>query len=97
MSDPPHTVTHMTIPTAPHPDRAPQPTAPAWASLQRVGHGRWRVSDRRRRIIGHVRAVHVDGGWRFVAERFNSATRAFREIGRFWSPDEALECLRFSV
>ncbi len=75
---------------------APAITAPAWARLMRVARDRWRVTDRAGRIVGHVHAVPTARGWRFAAERFSPAARAFRPIGEFWRPDEAMECLRYA-
>lgn len=74
----------------------PSVPAPAWARVDRVARGRWRVSDRSGRILGHVHAVLTERGWRFAAERFSVAARAFRALGEFWTPDEALECLRYA-
>jgi hypothetical protein len=75
---------------------APEVTSPAWARAQRVGRGRWRVTDRSGRILGHVHALAADAGWRFAAERYVAATRSFRRLGEFWSAEQALECLRYS-
>ncbi|MFJ6652509.1 hypothetical protein ACIQLJ_06920 [Microbacterium sp. NPDC091313] len=74
----------------------PEPVAPAWARLQRVGEGRWRLSHGSGLVIGHLSVRATDSGWRFAAERFDARARAFRRVGEFWSSDEALECLRLS-
>ena len=56
----------------------------------------WRVIDARGRVIGHIQA-HADGaGVRYRARRFHVATRAFRDLGEFWSADDAIDCLRFA-
>ncbi len=73
----------------------PELPAPAWARVQVVGRGRWRVTDRSGRVVGHVHRVATDRGWRYAAERFHIASRSFRRLGEFWTPDEALECLRY--
>jgi hypothetical protein len=64
--------------------------------MQRVGESRWRVSARSGHVIGHLSIRATDRGWRFAAERFDPIAHAFRAFGEFWTPDEALECLRFS-
>jgi hypothetical protein len=77
-----------TIPT-------PHLHAPAWARITTAGHGLWRVADRTGRVIGHIRAVAADGGWRFAAERLIPSARGFRRLGEFWAATEALDCLRY--
>ena len=74
---------------------APRPPAPLWAEVSAVSPRLWRVSDRRGRIVGHIRAHLCDTGWRFSAERFSSTEHAFRALGDFWRADDALECLRY--
>lgn len=74
---------------------APELTAPAWARLTRVARGRWRVSDRTGRIVGHLHSIHTERGWRYAAERFSAASRTFRALGEFWTAAEALDCLRY--
>ncbi|MEU1970589.1 hypothetical protein ABZ477_02950 [Microbacterium sp. NPDC019599] len=78
----------------------PAPSAPR---LRRGSHVRlaaaatalWRVIDDRGRIIGHLEALAVDGGGtRFRARRFHTASGAFRDLGEFWSADDAVDCLR---
>ncbi|WP_228484804.1 hypothetical protein [Microbacterium cremeum] len=56
----------------------------------------WRVLDRSGRVLGHVQAVPDGSGMRFRARRFHAASRAFRDLGDFWSPDDAVDCLRFA-
>ena len=62
--------------------------------LAAASAGLWRVIDPRGRIIGHleVRAQHQ--GVRYRARRFHAASHAFRDLGEFWSADDAVECLR---
>jgi hypothetical protein len=74
---------------------APHPVAPAWATITAVSAHLWRVGDHAGRILGHIRARATDEGWRFAAERFFVADHAFRRLGEFWRPDDALECLRY--
>ena len=56
----------------------------------------WRVLDRTGLVLGHLQAVAVRGGVRFRARRFHPASGAFRDLGDFWSPDDAVDCLRFA-
>lgn len=75
----------------PRPDvRTPLRLTPAGPSL-------WRVSDERGLIIGHLGARAGEQGVRYVARRFHPSTAAFRDLGEFWSPDDALQCLRYAA
>lgn len=56
----------------------------------------WRVVDLRGRVIGHLQAVAQSGGIRYRARRFQVASRVFLELGEFWNPGDALDCLRFA-
>lgn len=56
----------------------------------------WRVVDRRGLVIGHVAAFADPSGTRYRARRFHAVTRAFRDLGEFWSADDAVDCLRFA-
>lgn len=59
-----------------------------------VGPGRWRVVTHSGVVAGHLEA-HGDGPVRrYRARRFHGATNSFRDVGEFWSPTEAVECLR---
>jgi hypothetical protein len=58
--------------------------------------GRWRVVESTGRIIGHLDALPHPGGARYRARRYHAPTRAFRDIGDFWSPDDAVDALRFT-
>ena len=64
--------------------------------LHPVGAGRWRVVDSTGRIVGHVDEVPDPLGTRYRARRYHPASRAFRDIGDFWSADDAVDCLRFA-
>ena len=56
----------------------------------------WRVIDRTGHVIGHLQAIAAHGGVRYRARRFHSASRCFRDLGEFWSPDDAVDCLRYA-
>lgn len=56
----------------------------------------WRVVDLHGRVIGHLQAIANTGGIRYRARRFQVASRAFLELGEFWSAGDALDCLRFA-
>ncbi|MBO3664036.1 hypothetical protein [Microbacterium stercoris] len=62
--------------------------------LDRAGAALWRVVARDERIIGHLRQVDHPLGVRFRAERLHLPSGSFREVGEFWSPDEAVASLR---
>lgn len=79
-------------------DSAPTPTVPPGVPLRLLSAAPslWRVVDLRGRAIGHLQAVTRAGGVRYRARRFHAASRAFLELGEFWSPSDALDCLRFA-
>lgn len=54
----------------------------------------WRVHDAAGRVRGHLRMVTDPLGIRYRAERLHLATGAFRLIGEFWRPDDAVAALR---
>ena len=56
----------------------------------------WRVLDSAGIVIGHLQQVAHADGIRFRARRFHRPSRSLRDIGQFWSADEAVECLRFA-
>lgn len=75
--------------------------APALASNPRVrlvpaAPSLWRVLDARGIVVGHLQQVSHPGGLRFRARRFHPPSHAFRDVGEFWSADEAVDCLRFA-
>jgi len=55
----------------------------------------WRVVDRGR-AIGHLQAVREGADLRYQARRFHAPSRAFRDLGEFWSVDDAVECVIFA-
>ncbi|MCC4250520.1 MULTISPECIES: hypothetical protein [Microbacterium] len=77
-------------------DLAPAPRPVGWGAATHVAAGLWRIADPRGVVVGHVRAIAADGGWRYAAERFHAATGRFRRLGEFWSSADALECLRYA-
>lgn len=64
--------------------------------LMPAASGLWRVVDGKGRIIGHLETVAQRHGVRYRARRFHAAARAFRDLGDFWSADDAIDCLRFA-
>jgi hypothetical protein len=64
--------------------------------LRPVAPALWRVLDRRGVVIGHVQAVAQAGGTRYRARVFQVSSRAFLDLGEFWSAPDALDCLRFA-
>jgi hypothetical protein len=56
----------------------------------------WRVLEPGGRVIGHLQQVAQPGGIRFRARRFHASSHEFRDLGDFWTADDAVECLRFA-
>jgi hypothetical protein len=63
------------------------------ARLVAAASRRWRVIDRRGRIVGHLDAVADPRGVRYRARRYHPTARAFVDVGEFWSPDDAVASL----
>lgn len=80
----------------PHVDRAPVLADPSAPRLLPVATDLWRVTDRHGRVIGHLEARRDPRGLRYRARRFHAPSRAFRDLGEFWSADDAVACLRYS-
>ena len=57
---------------------------------------RWRVVDVTGSIIGHLDAIPDPRGTRYRARRYHARAHVFRDIGDFWSADDAADCLRFA-
>ncbi len=74
----------------------PQLRAATGLRLAPVGTSRWRVVDATGRIIGHLDAIHDPRGTRYRARRYHAGAHAFRDVGDFWSADDAAACLRFA-
>lgn len=70
--------------------------ASARERLVRASDHLWRVQDAAGRVIGHLRVVADPLGLRYRAERLQLAAGAFRVIGEFWRPDDAVQALRNS-
>jgi hypothetical protein len=65
--------------------------------LVRAADQLWRVQDKASgRVLGHLRTTVEPLGVRYRAERLHLATGAFRLIGEFWGPDDAVSALRYS-
>lgn len=64
------------------------------AALVAVSTRRWRVLDRTGRVIGHLRAEQARDGVCFHAERFDFRGARMRDLGAFWNPQDAIDCLR---
>ncbi|WP_106814091.1 hypothetical protein [Microbacterium timonense] len=56
----------------------------------------WRVVEPSGRVIGHLQQLTHHGAVRFRARRYHAASHAFRDLGDFWSADDAVESLRFT-
>ncbi|HET6300306.1 hypothetical protein [Microbacterium sp.] len=93
------TIPTAAIPTRQHPERLPRlapPIAMPGIRLVPAGPALWRVLDRSGRAIGHLQAVLKPEGVAWRARRFHRLTRELRDLGDFWSPDDAVDCLRFA-
>lgn len=78
--------------------QGPAPAVPPGVPLRLLAAAPslWRVVDRRGVVIGHLQALTMSGGIRYRARRFQATSRAFLELGEFWSAGDALDCLRFA-
>ena len=61
-----------------------------------VAQGRWRIVDAAGRALGHVTTDASLAGIRYRAQRFHAPTRVFRDVGLFWSAEDAVAALRYS-
>jgi len=78
-------------------DRPHAPTLSRTAvDLTDAGPALWRVIDPSGRVLGHLQAVADAAGVRYRARRFHAPSRAFRDLGDFWTADDAVDCLRFA-
>lgn len=64
--------------------------------LARAAASLWRVIDSDGRVIGHLLGLIGDDGLRYRARRFSPASHGFRDLGDFWSADDAVDCLRYA-
>jgi len=62
--------------------------------LIRASDHLWRVQDATGRILGHLRVIADPLGLRYRAERLHLTSGAFRLVGDFWRPDDAVQALR---
>jgi hypothetical protein len=56
----------------------------------------WRVSTASFAVLGHVELVDTAAGEVYLAKRYSPAHARFVDQGRFWSMDDALECLWYA-
>ena len=64
-------------------------------TLAPIAADRWRVLDPAGLIIGHIAARSDPGGTRYRARRYHPESRAFVDLGEFWSIGDAVQCLRY--
>jgi len=64
--------------------------------LSAAAPGLWRVLEGSGRVIGHIQARAAETGLRYRARRYHAESRAFRDLGEFWSVGDAIDCLRFA-
>lgn len=86
------------VPVSSHsiaPDQLP-PVLRRAVTLATAGPALWRVIDRSGRVIGHLHARGAGADTRYRARRFHAASGRFRDLGEFWAPDDAVDCLLFS-
>jgi hypothetical protein len=57
----------------------------------------WRVSTDTFAVLGHVELLDTAGGEVYLAKRYSPDHARFIDRGRFWSMDDALECLWYSA
>jgi len=78
------------------PFATPMLGAPHRLRLVRASSDLWRVVDASGRAIGHLQVVAHPLGLRYRARRYHAPTGRFRDLGDFWSSDDAVACLRSS-
>ena len=66
------------------------------ARLVEAAASLWRVLDAKGFVIGHVEAVPAGDDLRYRALRYHAPSRRFRDLGDFWSADDAVDSLRFA-
>lgn len=86
---------HTTL-DRPMPITPPQLGPLTRARLVSAGEALWRVIDPNGRVIGHLQVLPHGYETRYRARRYHSSTRAFRDLGDFWSADDAVDSLRFA-
>lgn len=70
------------------------PQFPTSTRLVAAGPALWRVVDANGLVMGHLQEIATDAGTRFRARRYHAPSRTFRDVGDFWSREQAIECLR---
>lgn len=76
---------------------APPPVGPMYGvHLAPAAARLWRVVTADGRVIGHLQSVGDGAAAKYAAKRFHVASRAFRDLGEFWSADDAIQTLVFS-
>jgi hypothetical protein len=61
-----------------------------------LASGRWRVTSRSGRLLGHLEAVSSDGGDEgFRAMRFSVRERGFRMLGEYRTATDAADALHY--
>ncbi|RUQ87828.1 hypothetical protein ELQ93_02380 [Labedella gwakjiensis] len=58
------------------------------------GERLWRVSTPTFAVVGHVELLDTAAGEIFLAKRYSPTYARFVDHGRFWSLDDAVDCLR---
>jgi hypothetical protein len=84
----------MTL-TLPSSTSAPRLSRAPTARLIPAGPLLWRVVERGR-VIGHLQALREGEDVRYRARRYHAPSRAFRDLGEFWSADDAVDCVVFA-
>lgn len=77
---------------------APLPTSRSFPGLRLVPlhAGLTRVLHRDGSVLGYVEIAPDAAGIRYRAKRMRPRAAGFTIVGEFWSPDEALDALRFA-
>ncbi|GAB2516853.1 hypothetical protein [Paramicrobacterium agarici] len=65
------------------------------AQTVRINDYLWRVTASDGFVYGHIERIPTPQGDRFEAKRYRLSAARFISIGRFWSFDDAVDCLRF--
>lgn len=86
-------ITHTSLdaPAAPAPAMSPRTRV----RLIPVATAMWRVVDPTGRAMGHLQRLTAPQGERYRARRFHAASGSFRDVGEFWSAQDAVDALRY--
>lgn len=86
-------ITHTSLDTY---SGAAPPMAPrSRVRLVPVAAALWRVVDPQGRAMGHLQQLAEPQGERFRARRYHVASGSFRDLGEFWSAQDAVDALRY--